>query len=360
MIATQIVPPTSRILWRPPPRRIVIPRRHAIGQRIGQLPVAFTHRRGNPAKPWTLIGPQPFRAWQTDFGLTIGSTLKLTGTSPAMTVTGAAATSVAIRVEIQTTGAIGASTLRYSADGGATFIQSGVVTAATIACTGALAGVTLNLPAGTYTAGDFYRGTVSAWLDQIASQSLLQATAASQPVTQIGLNGHVSLLGDGVATKMTDTSVDLPAPGTTPTLYWYVLRQITWTAGRVWMGAGNAATSMAVFQTVASPQVVQFDGSSQNANSGAALNSWVRGETLWNNNVTVNDYNKLAATKVATGNSGNTDPAVNFNLFADAPASGFSNIEVMAVYIYNQILSQPQLDVLSAAATALWGGSLGV
>ncbi len=308
----------------------------------------------NITQIWLGFATPPIRAWQSDFGLTLGGTLKATGTTPpAITIAGSPLTSVAPRLEITTLGVNGTAKFRYSADAGATFIESGVTvptTPFTYAFIGALQGITATFANSTYATDNVYQGTIASWTDQITGSSVLvQATAAAQPVTLIGLNGHVSLKSDGVAVKMTDTTVNVGPPGTTPTFYLFVLRQTGWTAAKVLMGCGNAATQMAIFQSGASPAVVEFNGSIVNSNTGAAINTWVRGEAKFSNGA---DYLKLGSTTVSGGNPGNTDPAVNFNLFADAPASGFSNIEVMAALVFSSIPSAGELTNFATTINA--------
>lgn len=80
------------------------------------------------------------------------------GSSPVITLTGTPNDDYQCVVEVLTTGTLGVATFRYSLDNGDTWSDS-LLTAATYALP---SGVTLNMPAGTYTDGDLYTFTSSA------------------------------------------------------------------------------------------------------------------------------------------------------------------------------------------------------
>jgi hypothetical protein len=87
-----------------------------------------------------------------------------TGTTPpAVTVSGRTTLAVdRLRVEVTTGGARGTAVVRYSFDGGATYAQSAVLTAATVqvlTAQGDPTGLTLNFATGTYATDNLYVGT---------------------------------------------------------------------------------------------------------------------------------------------------------------------------------------------------------
>ena len=102
---------------------------------------------------WTLVSSVTCqRAWQFDFGLTLGGTPLASGTGPppALTLTGSVSGNApALRVEIQTTGADGVATYRYGAantGSTSTWIEQNKVVPAgggTYSAIGALAGLSL-------------------------------------------------------------------------------------------------------------------------------------------------------------------------------------------------------------------------
>lgn len=135
-------------------------------------------------------------------GVTLGLTPRATGTTPPV-VTFTTMPALGVRVEIQTTGARGAATFRWSPDNGTTWVQSGQVTAATFPLSGLAAGGILNFPVGTYTNDNVYQATVSNWADGSGTGNhLAQPTAALQPfmVTASALlNGKPALRWDGTS-----------------------------------------------------------------------------------------------------------------------------------------------------------------
>jgi hypothetical protein len=118
--------------------------------------------------------------YETHSGIVLGGTLLASGAAPpVVTMTGALAQSLPLRVEIQTTGARGTATFRWSINSGTTWAESNVVTAATYLMPGT--GIALNFPAGTYTNNNVFEATIASWADQAGSATMSQATAANQP-----------------------------------------------------------------------------------------------------------------------------------------------------------------------------------
>jgi hypothetical protein len=112
--------------------------------------------------------------WRADRGITLAAALDGAGTSPpAVTLSGSLAQALAVRVEVQTTGARGASTFRWSVDGGASFVASGVSTAASVAL--GSTGINALFPAGTYTNDNVFRAQVTTWADLSGGAMLTQA-----------------------------------------------------------------------------------------------------------------------------------------------------------------------------------------
>lgn len=151
----------------------------------------------------TRLAPGLRALLRADLGIALGATPRATGTAPpVVTFSGTLTIPYGIRVEIQTTGARGAATFRYSHDNGTTWIESGVTTAATYAMIGPLAGTVLNFPVGSYTNNNVYRATVAAWADLSGiGNHLAQPTAANQPVmiTRSAVLGKAALSYDGTA-----------------------------------------------------------------------------------------------------------------------------------------------------------------
>lgn len=123
--------------------------------------------------------------------ITLGGTMRLMGTGPAVTLTGTllfASACPGLRVEILTGGALNVGTYRVSYDGGATWALAGsggqvLPAGGTQALAGAASGVTLNFAAGTYVVSAVYQGTVVTIRSTEGSTfTFTNATAGLQPV----------------------------------------------------------------------------------------------------------------------------------------------------------------------------------
>ncbi|HTA90330.1 MAG TPA: hypothetical protein VK745_12160, partial [Polyangiaceae bacterium] len=165
---------------------------------------------------------------RSDLGLIEATTLLHTaGTGPVLTFSGTrSGAATAITVTCPTTGgALGTwqGLVTYS-DGSTQSFTS----AATVALTGLGAGLTLNIAAGAAVTTDIWKAVAGTWADQ--SGNGVNVTAAGAPgIATItpGLNGHASLSSNGTSTQYGTYTLDLPAPGTTPTFFWAVCRLLS-------------------------------------------------------------------------------------------------------------------------------------
>jgi hypothetical protein len=156
---------------------------------------------------------------------------------------------------------------------------------------------------------------VSAWASQIGGVTLdmAQGTGANQPAYSANdatLWGRPSVTGDGSNDFMTNTWNPDP-PGTTPSWFHFIFKPITWLANKRFIGGIGVGV-----QAIATPQMRNSNGTNGGTVS-PVLNTWNRGEALFNN--TVGDYLIAGARAgIATGtNTGNTNVAANaVQLFA--------------------------------------------
>lgn len=297
------------------------------------------------------------RFWQSDFGVATGGTPLASGTTPpAVTVSGVPA-GMALRIEIQTTGARGTATFRYSVQntgtGAVSWIEQNVVTAATYSPIGALSGATFTFPNSTYTNDNVYEGTCSTWTDVKNSVGATQATAANQPRILSDVAGRLSLSFDGSNDVLNDTTLDLPAPSTTNTFVWGVFRQRAWSAGLGPFAAAQTVGQMSFSQITASPDLNLTLGINGPVNAGAVLNTLVRYEGLWSNSTS--DYIKLAATTVSGTNVGNTNPAAGY-LLGGRTTTASSSFDLLAHGVFQGKPSAAELTALTNAASAMYPG----
>lgn len=109
--------------------------------------------------------------------------------------------------------------------------------------------------------------TVAQWNDLGSGGfNLTQATAGFQPTFNAagGPNGNPSVLFDGVDDFLINAALNLPAPGTTPTFYWVIVRQVTWNGPG--FGTLNEANNgaLAQYQGGVSPELIQYNSGDSN------------------------------------------------------------------------------------------------
>ncbi len=200
---------------------------------------------------------------------------------------------------------------------------------------------------------------VALWPDASGNGfDLTQAVALSQPTwgAATGPNGQPAVLFDGVDDRLFNVLLDLPAPATTPTFYWGVYRQVTWTLNDRFYGAGAGNNGMVLRQSAVTPTVEQADNITANGNGAFTVNTYFRVEVLFNNAVT--DYIKVGSTATTGTSAGNIDPLATFSMGSDGPGVFFGNIQVCELWIFNTLPTTAQLAALDAYAAARYGAGV--
>lgn len=245
--------PRSRVaagnLWVPPSIGDISPRRRrraplqAFGG-AGAFGSRFIASRAG-ATPIGIYGGRCRQWLKSDLGITIGTDPYGTGsTIQAVMLSGSAAAPIDFYLEIQTTGARGVATYKYGAAGSAgAMIESGVLTAATHACTGACSGITVNFPTGTYTAGDNYQGVVSTWADQTSfGNNATTPSSLTAPFYRLtNFAGGPSLAFSGVGTYLTTSSFVAATGNDTAFSVFLVAQAGGVAASRVLWGCGSTS-----------------------------------------------------------------------------------------------------------------------
>lgn len=200
--------------------------------------------------------------------------------------------------------------------------------------------------------------SVSAWADQSAELAdATQGTGTAMPAhNATGLGTRGTVLFDGGTDVLNFSTLDLMAPGTNPIWFWMVIRQVTWTMNDSWYGGGGTTTTRLRQGGAGTPNVGANNTTTGPDCSGAAVDTWVRGEHLFNNATT--DYVKMGSVSVTGTNTGNTNPALGaFCLGAhSAAAGGASNIEVALFAAFQGKPAAGEITALDAWVTDYYGG----
>jgi hypothetical protein len=204
---------------------------------------------------------------------------------------------------------------------------------------------------------------VSDWTDQSGNgNSFAQATAANQPAlvtADADFGGRNSLLGDGVNDYMTNVWVP-PAPNVTPSWFFLVFRQVTWTAGKYIFAASTSSAIISFAQSGVTPALSMLNTSNVNNNTGAAIGASVRGEVHFNGATT--DYTKCAATLVTGASAAVSAGLVGLKLFSrnNGTTAQTINAKIACIGAWEGLPSLGERAALDAWVTDYYGGSVAV
>lgn len=199
---------------------------------------------------------------------------------------------------------------------------------------------------------------VSNWADLIGGVNLANATGANQPTFSAtgGPNDKPYMTYDGSNDSLAATFAR-SAPGTTPSVIWAVVRQITYTTNDPIFN--DVAAHGVVRQVGTSPAIVIFNGGGANqcSNTAGTLNTWVRIKAEFVNSTS--DSLRIistngAAASASSGNNAGTGPLVGRNNAATA----FANFDLVELCFFNAVPSAGQNTDLDAYCTAEYGSGL--
>jgi hypothetical protein len=169
-------------------------------------------------------------------------------------------------------------------------------------------------------------GNVSAWADQTANANHdTQGTAASQPLwiaSVAAANNEPAIQFDNVDDYL-DCAIARPAPATTSTLIWCVLRQDAWTASDSLFAAIHATlNAMRVIQVSGSPLLQMMNTAGVNNNTGAPIGDVKRAAFFFSGST--NDFSNVGSVLATGGNSGNTAGSTGYRKGANRTAGTFA------------------------------------
>ncbi len=199
---------------------------------------------------------------------------------------------------------------------------------------------------------------VSAWADQSgAGKDYTQATAAWQPVyNATGLNGHGTVTTDGTDDFLT-SSLALPAPATTPSEWYGVIRQVTWILnGRIFGGSNNI---ISLYSHSSTPNLRAYAGLSGAQNNGAAVGSWVRGNALFSSS-SANDFLKLGSVSSTGLSFGSAAGGGTTRTLGCDGTTLFSNVSIALSMWFSAALGTAMRAQLDVAVKSYYGSSVGI
>lgn len=162
-------------------------------------------------------------------------------------------------------------------------------------------------------------GLITQIADQGSGGFNMTASGAQRPTlntSDTDFADGLSATFDGSGNFLGNASIDLPAPGTSPTYMRFLVKPGTHTSGAHL--CGQASNTMAITMAAASPNL-NIRNTTAITNGGAPNAAWSRGRVQLTNNAT--DKFRLRSTEV-TGNAGNTDPAAGFGIGARSALGG--------------------------------------
>lgn len=303
--------------------------------------------------------PAAYQVLQFEFGLLYGSVPKATAGNTSTTVVSLSGVIAGVPVPVWVTSTNSASigagaTFSVSYDGGATQAMTGVTPSVgvPVALTGAGDGLSIAFTAGTSVNANSWRATCAGIDDQTGNgYDATQFTIGLQPVVTVGVNGKPGLLFDGADDRLPST-LNLPAPGTTPWCGAMVARRPTTAAGNARMVSSNVDDA-ALLLTAATSIRLYNGGAFGPTATGLPTNTW--GAIDWMFSNSANDRIQTGSGAVASGaGAGNTAPT-NMSLVGSAAPA---NIEVVGIMYAPASGFTPA--AFRAAVTAIYGATVNV
>lgn len=196
---------------------------------------------------------------------------------------------------------------------------------------------------------------------------------ATYPLTDLGnsaqrpsiltaeLNGHDVVQFNGTTDWLEAASLDRPSPATENTFYYAIARYDAYSSFDALLAGGTASTgNITIAASATGPlRLNQNNGAGVNANSGlSTTGTWGRIHALFAGG-TNTDSLTIKGTTVGPATAGNTNPGSGICMGSSAGlAATFAAVSVAAAGVFNAQPSGPNLALLDAWTTAMWGAGL--
>ena len=191
------------------------------------------------------------------------------------------------------------------------------------------------------------------WQDQSSgNHDYVNAVAASGPslnATDATLSNLPTLTFNGT-TQGCSSNLQIPAPGTTPTFIWMIVRQDAWASNEnIISGSGGPV----IRQSNSTPNIRQFNTNLTTENPGAPLAAWRR-VACWFSNSTA-DYLIARSTNRTGVNAGNSaDASAARHIGRNAGGTTFTGMTIAEIVYCNA----DHLAGLDAYGTSRYGSTL--
>lgn len=297
----------------------------------------------NPATTFeSVVGTGNVKAeLRQDAAVLLDTTPRAQGTAaPAVTWSGTLTRTDVLFIQIDGAGTGAAATFKWSVDGGASFVATGVSCAATVAL--GATGVTAAFPNSAYLTDNTYSATCKTYTDAVNGIAFTAPTSVQCPkLIYQGLNGHRTLRFGGVGFGTT-TLVSTLVVGGPPYFVWMLIQHISWTSGKKVCGGSNASTQ--IFQSVGTPKLRQFAGTSAGS-ANLTLSTWKRVQAQFSNSAAV-DFIQCGSNTSGVGTSaGNTGATA----FAIGDGTSCAEFDLAVFGIAGGTYGATALDAVSTA-----------
>jgi len=328
-----------------------------IGHRPGLLP------SGSGSAPIINLAnffSSPYNSVQTNLGLTYGGTLLPAAGNTATSVVSLSGSlptvATPIRVKSVNSATVGSgASFQLSYDAGATFPTTVAPSVGVpIPLGGPASGLSITFAAGSGVANNTWDATCAALADQTGNGfGFSQATAGFQPVIGVGVNGVPSLLFGSVAATTFTSTLNMPAPGTTPWALAAVFKTTTYVVSGRYIGAASAANIGMIWSSPSTPTLQIFNGSGADSSNQLPVGTWGAVDCGFTNSNA--DYCRpgtgAGTTGANAGNSAGTGRRIGFD--GTNPTGIFELISLAHVPIQS-------MAAWRAGVTAMLGGSVNV